>query len=140
MKLDMSKFHIINAPEPDLSTVYDDKRFITDPLEYWGKADRKHLIDACGWVGLWVQQWLNRDTSTPTSLKSYLESQYKIPLHRTDSASINLKGVFISTYDEDPDEFPYLMVDVNALRSFYMYHNAYVAIPNGQTHFITHMD
>lgn len=141
-----NKFHIIETPEPDLSGIYDDKRFVVDPLEYWDedpKGHRNALIDACGWIPLWVQQWLDRNhhtTNPPTNLKSYLEFQYKIPLHSRKDASIDLKGLLVSTYPEEADVFPYLMVDVKALRPFYMYRNAYVAIPYGQGHFITHMD
>lgn len=132
--------HVIEGPVPDLSDVYVDVRFTTNPCNSAEFVpDRQALLDACGFIPVWVQEWLDDEDVDEEDLSTYLAQRYGHPCFEYPmEGTVQEDGRY--TYPSDPDLYPLMSVYVGEERLLYMYQYGIVAVPVGDSHVIVRMD
>ena len=128
------EFTEIMGPEPDLSSVIDDDRFVDNPLEWNGFIkDRKRLLVATGFLTLWIQEWLDGSRDEP--LTKFMADTYGFPCMEHPMGGEIDSGVYI--YPEDPPLFPICKVEVGMPEPLYIYQHAIIAFPQEDGTYLT---
>ena len=116
----------IEGPVPDLTYVYGDDRFVTNPLNHPEFVDdRKRLLDAGGFLTLWIRDWLNG--SRDELLAKHMADAYGYPCF--DIPMTGEVDVGVYKFEGDPDLYPLIGVNVGMPVPLYIYQYAIVAFP-----------
>lgn len=108
-----------------------------DPTGGFEGADDDRILEACGFIPIWVADWL-QNHQDDLSLKDYLDQTYGFGLYPMgEKGWIDDDGTY--HYPGDPDLPPYISIET-PVGLLYQYSHGIVAIPHEGELFVTRMD
>jgi hypothetical protein len=112
--------------------------FVVDPFGRYRKSyTADQIIEVCGLIPGWVQEWAENDTDDRQSLKDWLVRRYGFPVFEM-GGKVDQSGIY--SFPGDPDLYPYVTFIADDGTRFFQYPYAIICVRTLTGDYVTRMD